>query len=56
VPAPDRTARDSSAEETVSALRREQFPVTGEKAWLNTAAYGPLPAVNVAARGRPGCT
>ena len=43
-------AQDGSAAETVDRLRREQFPVTGEKVWLNTATYGPLPVSNVAAQ------
>src|SRR5215472_1896112 len=29
------------------ALRREQFPVTREWTWFNTAAFGPLPVCNV---------
>lgn len=39
-----------SARETVSQLRREEFPVTSQKVWLNTATYGPLPVSNVAAQ------
>jgi cysteine desulfurase/selenocysteine lyase len=34
----------------VERLRREEFPVTADKTWLNTATYGPLPASNVAAQ------
>ena len=44
------SAQDGSARETVERLRREEFPVTGEKIWLNTATYGPLPVSNVAAQ------
>jgi cysteine desulfurase / selenocysteine lyase len=40
----------TSAQETVSRLRREEFPVTSEKVWFNTATYGPLPVSNVAAQ------
>lgn len=40
----------TSAQETVSRLRREEFPVTSQKVWLNTATYGPLPVSNVAAQ------
>jgi cysteine desulfurase / selenocysteine lyase len=32
------------------AVRAEQFPVTREWAWFNTAAYGPLPLCNVEAQ------
>jgi cysteine desulfurase / selenocysteine lyase len=38
------------AQEVVSRLRREEFPVTREKVWFNTATYGPLPVSNVAAQ------
>lgn len=38
------------AQDTVASLRREQFPVTSQKTWLNTATYGPLPVCNVAAQ------
>jgi cysteine desulfurase/selenocysteine lyase len=31
----------------LEAVRREQFPVTGEWTWFNTATYGPLPVCNV---------
>jgi cysteine desulfurase / selenocysteine lyase len=31
-------------------VRDEQFPVTREWSWFNTAAYGPLPLCNVAAQ------
>jgi len=34
----------------VDRLRREQFPVTAERTWFNTATYGPLPSCNVAAQ------
>ena len=40
----------TSAEDTVSLARREEFPVTSQKVWLNTATYGPLPVANVAAQ------
>ena len=40
----------TAAHETVARLRREEFPVTSEKVWLNTATYGPLPVSNVAAQ------
>ncbi len=40
----------TTPEETISRLRREEFPVTAEKAWFNTATYGPLPASNVRAQ------
>lgn len=39
-----------SAAEVVERLRREEFPVTGERTWFNTATYGPLPVRNVAAQ------
>jgi cysteine desulfurase / selenocysteine lyase len=48
--APGRPAADTAAQQAVSRLRREEFPVTSEKVWLNTATYGPLPAANVAAQ------
>lgn len=31
----------------LEAVRRDQFPVTEEWSWFNTAAYGPLPVCNV---------
>lgn len=31
----------------LEAIRREQFPVTREWTWFNTATYGPLPVRNV---------
>lgn len=34
----------------IEAVRREQFPVTREWTWFNTAAYGPLPVCNVEAQ------
>ena len=40
----------TSPEETMSRLRREEFPVTSQKVWFNTATYGPLPASNVRAQ------
>ena len=40
----------TSPSETVARLRREEFPVTGEKVWFNTATYGPLPVSNVKAQ------
>jgi cysteine desulfurase / selenocysteine lyase len=40
----------SSPEQTMSRLRREEFPVTGEKVWFDTATYGPLPVSNVRAQ------
>ena len=40
----------TSPEETMSRLRREEFPVTGEKVWFDTATYGPLPVSNVRAQ------
>jgi cysteine desulfurase / selenocysteine lyase len=40
----------ATPEETISKLRREEFPVTGEKVWFNTATYGPLPVSNVRAQ------
>ena len=40
----------TSPGETVARLRREEFPVTGEKVWFNTATYGPLPVSNVKAQ------
>jgi cysteine desulfurase/selenocysteine lyase len=36
--------------ETIGRLRREEFPVTSEKVWFNTATYGPLPVSNVRAQ------
>jgi selenocysteine lyase/cysteine desulfurase len=39
-----------TAAETMLRLRREEFPVTGEKVWFNTATYGPLPVSNVQAQ------
>jgi cysteine desulfurase / selenocysteine lyase len=38
------------SEETVARLRREEFPVTADKVWFNTATYGPLPVTNVRAQ------
>jgi cysteine desulfurase/selenocysteine lyase len=35
-----------SAEEVMGRLRQEEFPVTREKVWLDTATYGPLPVSN----------
>jgi cysteine desulfurase / selenocysteine lyase len=40
----------ATPEETISKLRREEFPVTAEKVWFNTATYGPLPVSNVRAQ------
>ena len=40
----------ASPEETMSRLRREEFPVTAEKVWFDTATYGPLPVSNVRAQ------
>jgi len=40
----------TSPDETMSRLRREEFPVTSQKVWFNTATYGPLPASNVRAQ------
>jgi cysteine desulfurase/selenocysteine lyase len=48
--APGQAATDTVAQEAVSRLRREEFPVTSDKVWFNTATYGPLPACNVAAQ------
>ncbi len=42
----------ASPEETMSRLRREEFPVTAEKVWFDTATYGPLPVSNVRAQTR----
>jgi hypothetical protein len=50
MPAPGQAAPDTAGQETVARLCREEFPVTGEKVWLNTATYGPLPVSNVAAQ------
>jgi selenocysteine lyase/cysteine desulfurase len=36
--------------QAIARLRREEFPVTGEKVWFNTATYGPLPVSNVRAQ------
>ncbi len=36
--------------EAMGRLRREEFPVTRDKAWFNTATYGPLPVSNVRAQ------
>jgi cysteine desulfurase / selenocysteine lyase len=49
-PRRDDPAGPRSADDTVGRLRREEFPVTSEKVWFNTATYGPLPASNVAAQ------
>ena len=40
----------TSPEETMSRLRREEFPVTDQKVWFDTATYGPLPVSNVRAQ------
>jgi cysteine desulfurase/selenocysteine lyase len=40
----------TSAEETMSRIRRDEFPVTGQKVWFDTATYGPLPVSNVRAQ------
>ncbi len=40
----------TSPEETMSLLRREEFPVTREKVWFDTATYGPLSVSNVRAQ------
>ena len=40
----------TSPEETMSRLRREEFPVTREKVWFDTATYGPLSVSNVRAQ------
>ncbi len=40
----------TSPEETMSRLRREEFPVTSQKVWFDTATYGPLPVSNVRAQ------
>ncbi|MGO8957404.1 MAG: aminotransferase class V-fold PLP-dependent enzyme [Streptosporangiaceae bacterium] len=34
----------------MSRLRREEFPVTSQKVWFDTATYGPLPVSNVRAQ------
>jgi len=34
----------------LQGLRREEFPVTENKTWFNTATYGPLPISNVKAQ------
>ena len=49
-PSPPEPPAGGSVKDTVARLRREQFPVTSEKTWLNTATYGPLPVCNVAAQ------
>ena len=36
--------------DALERVRREEFPVTGAKTWLNTATYGPLPRSNVRAQ------
>ncbi|MGC9960914.1 MAG: aminotransferase class V-fold PLP-dependent enzyme [Acidimicrobiales bacterium] len=36
--------------DALASLRRDEFPVTRNKVWLNTATYGPLPASNVRAQ------
>ena len=40
----------ATPEEILRRLRREEFPVTREKVWFNTATYGPLPVSNVRAQ------
>lgn len=40
----------TSPEETMSRIRREEFPVTSQKVWFDTATYGPLPVSNVRAQ------
>jgi cysteine desulfurase / selenocysteine lyase len=40
----------TSPEQTMSRLRREEFPVTAQKVWFDTATYGPLPVSNVRAQ------
>jgi selenocysteine lyase/cysteine desulfurase len=37
-------------DETLATLRREEFLVTQQKTWFNTATYGPLPASNLRAQ------
>ncbi|HXY43730.1 MAG TPA: aminotransferase class V-fold PLP-dependent enzyme [Acidimicrobiales bacterium] len=38
------------SQEAVARLRREEFLVTQDKTWFNTATYGPLPASNLRAQ------
>jgi cysteine desulfurase / selenocysteine lyase len=40
----------TSPADTMSRLRREEFPVTDHKVWFDTATYGPLPVSNVRAQ------
>jgi cysteine desulfurase/selenocysteine lyase len=42
------SSKDQS--QVLQRLRREEFPVTENKTWFNTATYGPLPVSNVNAQ------